>query len=99
MPDETLEAGKQVVDQIGKNTTTTTTTTYTLDENHQLVPHTQTSTVEGQNQIVRVGIKPVTKVDTKGYQTVYVENKDLPAGKQVTKQEGNEVIKGITIWF
>ena len=92
VPDETLEAGKQVVDQIGKNTTTTTTTTYTLDENHQLVPHTQTSTVKGQNQIVRVGIKPVTKVDTKGYQTVYVENKDLPAGKQVTKQEGKTTV-------
>ena len=92
VPDETLEAGKQVVDQVGKNTTTITTTTYTLDENHQLVPHTQTSTVEGQNQIVRVGIKPVTKVDTKGYQTVYVENKDLPAGKQVTKQDGKTTV-------
>ena len=92
VPDETLEAGKQVVDQVGKNTTTITTTTYTLDENHQLVPHTQTSTVEGQNQIVRVGIKPVTKVDTKGYQTTYVENKDLPAGKQVTKQDGKTTV-------
>ncbi|PLA76556.1 hypothetical protein CYR83_00835 [Ligilactobacillus agilis] len=92
VPDETLEAGKQVVDQVGKNTTTITTTTYTLDENHQPVPHTQTSTVEGQNQIVRVGIKPVTKVDTKGYQTVYVENKDLPAGKQVTKQDGKTTV-------
>ena len=92
VPDETLEAGKQIVDQVGKNTTTITTTTYTLDENHQLVPHTQTSTVEGQNQIVRVGIKPVTKVDTKGYQTTYVENKDLPSGKQVTKQDGKTTI-------
>ena len=92
VPDETLEAGKQVIDQVGKNTTTITTTTYTLDENYQLVPHTQTSTVEGQNQIVRVGIKPVTKVDTKGYQTTYVENKDLPAGKQVTKQDGKTTI-------
>ena len=92
VPDETLEAGKQVIDQVGKNTTTITTTTYTLDENHQPVPHTQTSTVEGQNQIVRVGIKPVTKVDTKGYQTIYVENKDLPAGKQVTKQDGKTTV-------
>ena len=92
VPDETLEAGKQVIDQVGKNTTTITTTTYTLDENYQLVPHTQTSTVEGQNQIVRVGIKPVTKVDIKGYQTTYVENKDLPAGKQVTKQDGKTTI-------
>ncbi|MCL8206236.1 G5 domain-containing protein [Ligilactobacillus agilis] len=90
--DETLEAGKQIVDQVGKNTTTVTTTTYTLDENHQLVPHAQTSTVEGQNQIVRVGIKSVTKVDTKGYQTTYVENKDLPAGKQVIKQDGKTTI-------
>ena len=99
VPDETLEAGKQVIDQVGKNTTTITNTTYTLDENHQLVPHAQTSTVKGQNQIVRVGIKPITKVDTKGYQTTYVENKDLPAGKQVTKQDGKTTITtSVTIY-
>ena len=73
----------------GQAGSTTTTTTYTVDPaTGQLSnPVTTTSTVQPVTQVIEKGTVQVTTEDI-AYNTVYVENPNLPQGTQNVVQQG-----------
>lgn len=100
IPDDSLEAGKTVVETKGKDGKTTTTTTYTGDSNTGVVtPNTPTTTTENPvTEVIRVGTKTVVEKTPIPYNTSKVKVTDLPEGKERVKQEGvpGEVVKTTT---
>ena len=51
------------------------------------------------DEIIQVGTKPVTKGSATPFKTIYEEDKELEAGKKVTKQEGSAGAGSIMITY
>ena len=79
--DENLDAGSQVVDKegvVGKEKVTITTNI--TDGNGETSKTTETITAKDDRE-VRIGVKPVTKVVEKPFNTEYVYDENLEAGQ------------------
>ena len=91
--DENLDAGSQVVDKegvVGKEKVTVTTNI--TDGNGETSKTTETIT-EKEDREVRIGVKPVTKVVEKPFNTEYVYDENLEAGQteEVTTGKNGKV--------
>ena len=56
-------------------------------------------TTPAVDEVIQVGTKPVTKGSAIPFKTIYEEDKELEAGKKVTKQEGSAGAGSITITY
>ncbi|MDU5914087.1 MAG: G5 domain-containing protein [Anaerococcus vaginalis] len=93
--DDTMEAGTQKVTQKGVtgNTEQTVTQKYTNGVLAEKEYSKEETTKEPVNEIVKIGTKPVTKVVEKPFDTEYVYDKNLEAGKteEVTPGKNGKV--------
>ena len=94
--DDTLEAGKIEEKTPGKNGKTTITTSYDKNTN-KLV--TEEKTENPTNRVVRVGIKPIEEETKLPFETEYVYDENMEAGKTEVTQEGKEGKAKITTSF
>ena len=94
--DDTLEAGKIEEETPGQNGKTTITTSYDK-ENNKLV--TEEKNEEPTNRVVRVGIKPIEEETELPFETEYVYDENMEAGKTEVTQEGKEGKAKITTSF
>ena len=94
--DENLEAGKMEEKTPGKNGKTTITTSYDK-ENNKLV--TKEETENPTDRVVRIGIKPIEKETELPFETEYVYDENMEAGKTEVTQEGKEGTAKITTFF
>lgn len=85
--DENLEAGKMEEKTPGKNGKTTITTSYDKDTN-KLVSEEKTE--EPMDRVVRIGIKPIEKETELPFETEYVYDENMEAGKTEVTQDGKE---------
>ena len=60
---------------------------------------TNTKVTNGQDEIIEVGLKPVTTIETTGFKVIYVTDETLEAGKQVIDQEGKVTTKTTTTTY
>ena len=93
--DDTMEAGTQKVTQKGVtgNSEQTVTQKYTNGVLADKEYSKEETTKEPVNEIVKIGTKPVTKVVEKPFNTEYVYDKNLEAGKteEVTSGKNGKV--------
>ena len=94
--DENLEAGKMEEKTLGKNGKTTITTSYDK-ENNKLV--TEENTENPIDRVVRIGIKPIEKETELPFETEYVYDENMEAGKTEVTQEGKTGTAKITTYF
>lgn len=94
--DENLEAGKMEEKTPGKNGKTTITTSYDKDTN-KLV--TEEKTEDPTDRVVRIGVKPIEKETELPFETEYVYDENMEAGKTEVTQEGKEGKAKITTSF
>lgn len=94
--DETLEAGKMEEKTPGQKGKTTITTSYDK-VNNKLV--TEEETVDPTDRVVRIGIKPIEKETELPFETEYVYDKNMEAGKTEVTQEGKTGKAKITTFF
>ncbi len=88
--DDTLEAGQTIVDQEGKDTITHyTLKNVDIDKKNFTAKLTRSTSVDqGQDRIIRVGVKPKVEKEDIPYTTIYQEDPNLEAGKTEVVQEG-----------
>ena len=94
--DENLEAGKIEEKTPGKNGKTTIKTSYDK-ENNKLV--TEEKTEDPTDRVVKIGIKPIEKETELPFETEYVYDENIEAGKTEVTQEGEKGKAKITTSF
>ena len=87
--DENLDAGTRVVDNEGKDGKERVTTTITTTDGNITVDSSAKVLDKKEDRIVRVGVKPVTKVEEIPHDTIYTHNPELKAG-EVKKMKGGK---------
>lgn len=94
--DETLEAGKIEQKTPGKNGQTTITHYYDKDKKEII---TEEKTEDPTDRVVRIGIKPIEKETELPFETEYVYDENMEAGKTEVTQDGKEGKAKITTYF
>lgn len=94
--DDTLEAGKIEEKTPGKNGQTTITHYYDKDKKEIV---TEEKTENPTNRVVRVGIKPIEEGTELPFETEYVYDENMEAGKTEVTQEGKKGKAKITTFF
>lgn len=97
--DDTLDAGTRVVENEGKDGKERVTTTITSKDGDISVDSQAEVIEKEENRLVRVGIKPVEKVEEIPFETEYEYDENLDAGKTVISQEGSKGRAIITTSF
>ena len=88
--DENLEAGTRLVDNEGKDGKERVTTTITSKDGDIKVNSEGKVIEEKEDRVVRVGIKSVEKLIELPFETEYVEDENLGAGKTEISQQGTK---------
>ena len=86
--DENLEAGTRLVDNEGKDGKERVTTTITSKDGDIKVDSVGKVIEEKVDRVVRVGIKPVEKVENIPHDTTYTHNPELKAGEVKKIKDG-----------
>ncbi|WP_108832076.1 G5 domain-containing protein [Aedoeadaptatus coli] len=97
--DENLDAGTRVVDNEGKDGKERVTTTITSKDGDIQVDSAGKVIEEKEDRVVRVGIKPVTKVEEIPHDTTYTHNPELKAGDVKKISDGTPGKVTITTTF
>lgn len=97
--DENLEAGNRVVDSEGKDGKERVTTTITTKDGDITVNSEGKVIEQKEDRVVRVGIKPVEKVEEIPQGTTYTHNPELKAGEVKKISDGTPGKVTITTTF
>ena len=99
--DDTLEAGTQKIEKEGKAGKEEVTITQKVKDSNPVGDSTETTKAitEKEDRIVRIGVKPVEKETELPFETEYVYDENMEAGKTETTQVGKKGKAKITTSF